>query len=100
AHKSRWRNHHHLIEIAAFVLRPIQDHRCGRNFRQAPDLMFVLRFHFLENRAGLSIDNNGCLRGGSGTKRADEKRNDNKEKAASRIHERKKLSGWTLNAAA
>ena len=38
ADKGLLRNRNHLIEIARFLFRPIQDHTCGRDFGQAADL--------------------------------------------------------------
>ena len=50
------------IEIAGFLLRPIQHHARRSNLGQATDLQFLPRLLFFQNVAGLRVGNKVRLR--------------------------------------
>src|SRR6266496_234335 len=53
AGKGLLRDRNHLIEVARFLFRPIQDHTCGGDFGQAANLRFLSGFLRFQNVAGL-----------------------------------------------
>ena len=59
-----------LIEIARFLLRPIEHYARGRDFCQATDLQLFPTLLLFQNVARLRVGNEICLRGSSRAEKA------------------------------